>query len=114
MKTDRDDTFRIAEVIREKLTLNLRQEVPYGLTVQIEKLDYDESGVAIHAVIWVERDSQKGIVVGKGGSLLKKVGRAARLELKADMSRPVHLELWVKVKDNWADSERELLRLGYD
>ena len=114
MKTDRDDTFRIAEVIREKLTLNLRQEVPYGLTVQIEKLDYEESGVAIHAVIWVERDSQKGIVVGKGGSLLKKVGRAARLELKADMSRPVHLELWVKVKDNWADSERELLRLGYD
>jgi GTP-binding protein Era len=114
MKTDRDDTFRIAEVIREKLTLNLRQEVPYGLTVQIEKLDYEESGVAIHAVIWVERDSQKGIVVGKGGSLLKKVGRAARLELKADMSQPVHLELWVKVKDNWADSERELLRLGYD
>lgn len=114
MKTDRNDTFRIAEVIREKLTLNLRQEVPYGLTVQIEKLDYEESGVAIHAVIWVERDSQKGIVVGKGGSLLKKVGRAARLELKADMSRPVHLELWVKVKDNWADSERELLRLGYD
>ena len=74
----------------------------------------DENGVAIHAVIWVEKDSQKGIVVGKGGGLLKKIGRAARLELKDEYGVPVHLEMWVKVKDNWADSERELLRLGYE
>lgn len=114
MVTDRSKDFRAAEVVREKLTLALRQEIPYGLTVQIERFETDENGVAIHAVIWVEKDSQKGIVVGKGGGLLKKIGRAARLELKDEYGVPVHLEMWVKVKDNWADSERELLRLGYE
>ena len=114
MISDRSDTFRTAELIREKLTLQLRQEIPYGLTVQIEHSEQDEHGVAIHAIIWVERDSQKGIVVGKGGAVLKRVGRAARLELKQDFGVPVHLELWVKVKDNWADSEKDLLSLGYD
>jgi GTP-binding protein Era len=114
MLTDRSENFRTAEVVREKLTLALRQEIPYGLTVQIEKFERDEHGVAIHAVIWVEKDSQKGIVVGKGGGLLKKIGRAARLELKEQMGVPVHLALWVKVKDNWADSEKDLLQLGYE
>ena len=114
MVTDRSEDFRAAEVIREKLTLALRQEVPYGLTVQVERFDRNENGVAIDAVIWVERDSQKGIVVGKSGRLLKAVGRDARLELKEQFGRPVHLELWVKVKDNWADSEKDLLRLGYE
>lgn len=112
--TDRSELFRIAELIREKLTRYLRQEVPYGLTVQIERFERDEHGVAINAIIWVERDSQKGIVVGKGGSVLKRVGRAARLEMKAEMGMPVHLEMWVKVKDNWADNEKDLLSLGYD
>lgn len=114
MLTDRSESFQIAELIREKLTLLLRQEVPYGLTVEIERLEKEPGGVAINAIIWVERDSQKGIVVGKGGNVLKKVGRSARLELKERLGMPVHLELWVKVKDNWADSERELLRLGYE
>jgi GTP-binding protein Era len=114
MITDRSESFQFAELIREKLTLLLRQEVPYGLTVQIEKIDKDANGVTINAIIWVERDSQKGIVVGKGGNILKKVGRQARLEIKERLGVPVHLELWVKVKDNWADSEKELLRLGYE
>ena len=114
MITDRSVSFQAAEVIREKLTLALRQEVPYGLTVQIEKFQQDDAGVGIDAVIFIEKDSQKGIVVGKGGALLKKVGRAARLELKALYGVPVHLEMWVKVKDNWSDSEKELLRLGYE
>lgn len=114
MLTDRNEEFRAAEIIREKLIMALRQEVPYGLTVEIERLQKGESGIEIHAVIWVERDSQKGIVVGKGGSLLKRIGRIARLELKAEYGQPVHLELWVKVKDNWADSESDLQRLGYD
>ena len=114
MITDRSESFQFAELIREKLTLLLRQEVPYGLTVQIEKIDKDANGVTINAIIWVERDSQKGIVVGKGGNILKKVGRQARLEFKERLGVPVHLELWVKVKDNWADSEKELLRLGYE
>ncbi len=114
MISDRGQEFQAAEIIREKLTLNLRQELPYGLTVQIEQFDRDESGITIHAVIWVERDSQKGIVVGKGGSMLKRVGKAARLELRERLSVPVHLELWVRVKENWADSERDLLGLGFD
>ena len=114
MITDRSENFQAAEVVREKLTLALRQEIPYGLTVQIERYDRDEKGFLINAIIWVERDSQKGIVVGKGGSLLKKVGRAARLDLKEKLGEPVHLELWVKVKDNWADNEGDLMRLGYE
>jgi len=114
MITDRSESFQIAELIREKLTLLLRQEVPYGLTVEIEQIKKEPEGVGINAIIWVERDSQKGIVVGKGGNVLKKVGRSARLELKERLGVPVHLELWVKVKDNWADSEKELLRLGYE
>ena len=114
MKTDRGVEFHAAETIREKLTLSLHQEIPYGLTVQIERFETEEDRTTINAIIWVERDSQKGIVVGKGGSVLKRVGKEARLELKKQLQRPVHLELWVKVKDNWADSEKDLLSLGYE
>lgn len=114
MHTDRGPDFHAAELIREKLTLLLHQELPYGLTVQVERYEDDAAGVTVNAVIWVERDSQKGIVVGKQGNVLKKVGRAARLELADQLGRPVHLELWVKVKDNWADKEKDLLSLGFD
>jgi len=114
MHTDRSQEFHASEIIREKLTLLLHQELPYGLTVQIERYLEEEGGITINAVIWVERDSQKGIVVGKNGSVLKKVGRAARLELKEQLQRNVHLELWVKVKTNWADNEQDLLNLGYE
>lgn len=114
MQSDRGDSFRAAELIREKLTLALRQELPYGLTVQMERFAAEPAGLTLHAVVWVERDSQKGIVVGKGGSLLKKIGRQARLELKREFGQPVHLELWVKVRDNWADSNKDLEQFGYD
>ena len=114
MQTDRSTEFQAAEVIREKLTLSLHQELPYGLTVQIENFESGEERVAIDAIIWVERESQKGIVVGKGGNVLKRVGKAARIELKQQYGCPVHLELWVKVKDNWADNEKELLRFGFE
>ncbi len=114
MVTDRSVEFHTSEVIREKLTLLLHQELPYGLTVQIERYVIEEGGIAINAVIWVERDSQKGMVVGKKGSVLKKVGRAARLELAEQLQKAVHLELWVKVKSNWADSEKDLMSLGYE
>ena len=114
MHTDRSQEFHAAEVIREKLTLMLHQELPYGLTVQVERYLDEEGGITINAIIWVERDSQKGIVVGKQGSVLKKVGRSARLELKEQLGRNVHLELWVKVKSNWADNEKDLMSLGYD
>lgn len=114
MKSDRSEEFHAAEIIREKLTLLLHQELPYGLTVQIERYVREESGIAINAIVWVERDSQKGIVVGKNGSVLKKVGRAARLEISEQAQQAVHLELWVKVKSNWADSEKDLMSLGFE
>jgi len=112
--TDRSVEFHTSEIIREKLTLLLHQELPYGLTVQIERYVIEDSGIAINAIIWVERDSQKGMVVGKNGRLLKKVGRAARLELAEQLQQAVHLELWVKVKSNWADNEQHLANFGYE
>ncbi len=114
MQTDRSAEFQAAEVIREKLTLMLHQEIPYGLTVQIERYELDDDRLTINAVIWVDRDSQKGIVVGKGGKVLKTVGQSARLEISEQLGCRVHLELWVKVKDNWSDSEQDLMRLGYE
>ncbi len=114
MQTDRSAEFQAAEVIREKLTLLLHQEIPYGLTVQIERYESDDDRLTINAVIWVDRDSQKGIVVGKGGKVLKTVGQSARLELSEQLGCRVHLELWVKVKDNWSNSEQDLMRLGYE
>lgn len=114
MRTDRSAEFHAAEIIREKLTILLHQELPYGLTVQIEGFEKDDDRLTINAIIWVERDSQKGIVIGKDGKVLKKVGQAARRELRTLHGCPVHLELWVKVKDNWSDSDQDLLRLGYE
>jgi GTP-binding protein Era len=114
MQTDRSPEFHAAEVIRERLTIHLRDELPYGLTVQVEQFSRNRDRVTVHAVIWVERDSQKGIVVGKGGQMLKTIGQEARVALAKQLRHPVHLELWVKVKDNWADSEQDLLSLGYE
>jgi GTP-binding protein Era len=114
MLTDKSDMFLAAEMVREKLTILLRDELPYGLTVQIERYEQDEGGVTIHAIIWVERDSQKGIVIGKKGALLKQVGRSARIDIAKRLRVPVHLELWVKVKDNWANNEKDLQNLGYE
>jgi GTPase len=115
MITDRDLAFRIAEVIREKLMTLVHKEVPYGLTVEIEHLGKTESGQrVVHALIWIERESQKSIVIGKQGQVLKQAGSAARLELAEMLGERVHLELWVKVREHWADNERELQRLGFD
>ena len=114
MLTDRSPEFHAAEVIRERLTVHLREELPYGLTVQVEQYSKERDRLTIHAVIWVERDSQKGIVVGKGGQMLRTIGQEARLALAKQLHQHVHLELWVKVKDNWADSEQDLMKLGYE
>jgi GTP-binding protein Era len=113
--TDRSERFLAAEVIREKLTWLLQEELPYGITVEIERWsETGEDRVEIHAVIWVEREGQRRIVIGEGGQLLKRVGRAARLELNRLLERRVHLELWVKVREHWADSESALRQFGYD
>jgi GTP-binding protein Era len=112
--TDRSDQFLAAEIVREKLTWRLRQELPYGLTVGIERFEEEDGRLMINAVIWVERSGQKAIVIGQGGEQLKEVGRAARLEMNELLKRPVHLELWVKVKENWSDNENALRQLGYE
>jgi GTP-binding protein Era len=112
--TDRDEPFHAAEIVREKLTLKLREELPYGINVQIERFAEEEGRIVIHAVIWVERAGQKAIVIGQGGERLKEIGRLARIELNDLWQRSVHLELWVKVKENWADSEMALRQFGYD
>jgi GTPase len=115
MSTDRDIKFRIAELIREKLMEALRQELPYGLTVEVEHLGRTEDDrPLVHALIWLERESHKAIVIGKEGRLLKEVGREARLDLNELLGGRVHLEMWVKVREHWSDSERELRRLGFD
>ena len=115
MVTDRDLAFRIGEIIREKLMTLVHKEVPYGLTVEVEHLGRNEEGQRlVHALIWLERDSQKSIVIGKAGSVLKQAGTLARQELRELIGERVHLELWVKVREHWADSERELQRLGFE
>ncbi|HEY5624765.1 MAG TPA: GTPase Era [Gammaproteobacteria bacterium] len=114
MITDRSQRFRIAEIIREKLLTAVHQEVPYGLTVVVEHIGRSDDQIVVHALIWLERESHKPIVIGKGGRVLKATGRAARLELRKLLGDRVHLELWVKVREKWADSERELKRLGFD
>jgi GTPase len=115
--TDVSDRFMAAEIVREKLTRRLQEEVPYGLVVEIEGMGEaeDEPGkLVIQAVIWVERTGQKAIVIGKGGELLKEVGRAARLELRHHFGKPVHLELWVKVREGWTDDESALRSFGFE
>jgi GTP-binding protein Era len=115
--TDSPDHFMAAELIREKLMLRLQEELPYGLVVEIEGMgdSEDEPGkLVVQAVIWVERAGQKAIVIGKGGDLLKTVGRQARLDLNEYFGKPVHLELWVKVKEGWSDDENAMRKFGYD
>lgn len=111
--TDRSVRFLAAEIIREKLTRALHQELPYNLTVEIEQYKHGEEQTLIHAVIWVERSNQKGIVIGNKGERLKEIGKQSRLDIAKLIDRRVHLELWVKVKEGWSDDERSLQSLGY-
>jgi GTPase len=113
-RTDRDSRFRIAETIREKLTLELQQELPYGIAVEIERAVEEDGQLIVDASIWVDRAGQKPIVIGARGERLKRVGRAARLELNRALGRRLHLALWVKVREGWADSARALQQLGLD
>ena len=112
--TDRGLSFRIAEMIREKLTLELNQEVPYGIAVEVERSLEQDGQLAVDAAIWVDREGHKPIVIGAGGERLKRVGRAARLALNGLLGRRVHLNLWVKVRENWADNARALKELGLE
>lgn len=112
--TDRDRSFRITETIREKLTMELVEEVPYGIAVAIEQLVEEEGRLVVSAVIWVDREGQKPIVIGAGGERLKRIGRAARMELNRELDQRIHLELWVKVREDWADNAHALKSLGLE
>lgn len=111
--TDRPMRFMAAELIREKLIRSLGQEVPHAISVEIEHYGEEPDLTRVHAVIWVERDGQKAIVIGKGGEVLKKIGQRTREELEKILGQKVYLKLWVKVKKAWSDSEQALRSLGY-
>ena len=111
--TDRNLQFLITETIREKLMMTLQQELPYSVTVAIEAFSEDEKRFHIHAVIWVARENHKAMVIGRGGSLLKKVGTSARQDLLKRLDKAVDLRLWVKVRDGWNENEIAVRDLGH-
>ncbi|KGY13760.1 GTPase Era [Vibrio tubiashii] len=113
--TDRSQRFMASEIVREKLMRFTGEELPYSVTVEVERFDYnpDTDGFHINALILVERHGQKKMVIGKGGEKIKTIGREARLDMEELFGRKVYLETWVKVKSGWADDERALRSLGY-
>jgi GTP-binding protein Era len=113
--TDATERFLVAEIVREKVFLQTGQEIPYSTAVTIEsfKEDTQKKLVTIHATIVIERPSQKGMVIGKGGSKLKSIGTAARIDIEKLIGEKVLLKLWVKVKKKWSEDERFLKELGF-
>ncbi len=111
--TDKPARFFVTEIIREKILLNYDKEVPYSAEVIVEKFEEKENSIHIMAVIYVERESQKGILIGRGGSMLKKVGTEARKDIEKFFGKSVYLELFVKVEPNWRNRENKLRSFGY-
>jgi GTPase len=112
--TDRPERFLCAEIVREKLTRRLGDELPYSLTVEVERYEELPNVTKIYIVIWVERASQKSIVIGTEGEMLKKIGTDARFDIEKLIGQKVFIKLWVKVKKGWSDNERALLSLGFN
>lgn len=111
--TDKPARFFVTEIIREKILLNYDKEVPYSAEVVVEKFEEKEKSIHIMAVIYVERDSQKGILIGHGGARLKKVGTEARKDIEKFFDKSVYLELFVKVEPDWRNRENKLRSFGY-
>ena len=111
--TDKPARFFVTEIIREKLLLNYDKEIPYSTEVLVEKFEEKETAIHIMAVIYVERDSQKGIIIGKGGEKIKKVGIESRLDIEKFFGKKVHLEIFVKVEKDWRNRENKLRQFGY-
>ncbi|HKK16885.1 MAG TPA: GTPase Era, partial [Gammaproteobacteria bacterium] len=112
--TDRSERYISAEFIREKLTRNLGDEIPYNLSVTIEKFTETGKLLKIYATIWVASDSQKKIVIGKSGAVLKKTGEQSRKELEKILGKKVFLQTWVKTRKKWTDNPRALQQFGYE
>jgi len=112
--TDRSERFLAAEIIREKLTERLHQELPYSLTVEIEQFKREPGLLRISAIIWLERESQKQIVIGKGGIVLKQTGSKARRDMEEMFGEKVFLQTFVKVSKDWSRSENMLEKFGFD
>ncbi len=113
MVTDQPERFMVAEMVREKVFRLTRQEIPYSTAVVVEEFDEGPKLIAIRAVINVERDSQKGIIIGSRGAMLKKIGTLARREIERFLGTKVYLELFVRVKKDWTTNERSLREFGY-
>jgi GTP-binding protein Era len=115
MVTDQPLGFRLAEMVREKLFDLTQEEIPYSTAVVVEDITVREDGLMeVSATVFVEKESQKGIVIGKKGNMLQKVGTAARQEMETRLERKVYLDLWVKVKKGWTDREGLLRQMGYE
>jgi GTP-binding protein Era len=112
--SDRPERFFVAEIIREKLFLLLQEELPYATEVEVLKFEEGEHLSRIYADIHVERQSQKGMVIGKGGTMLRLIGQAARKEIEAFLGQQVYLELYVRVSENWKDNAARLRNFGYE
>ncbi len=112
--TDKDERFQVAELIREKLIQLTEQEIPYSTTVIVESMKLEGNLLNISAIIWVEREGQKPIVIGKEGALLKKIGTLARKDIEKLFNKKVFLRLWVKVKSDWTNNDRLLQGLGFE
>lgn len=112
--TDKPARFFVTEIIREKILLHYDKEIPYSVEVEVEQFHEEEQLIRIHAVIYVERDSQKGIIIGHGGKSLKKVGMEARKDIEAFFDKKVFLELFVKVEKDWRSKETKLRSFGYE
>ena len=111
--TDRSESFLAAEIVREKVIRRLGQELPHRLTVEVERFVDEKRRTLVNVLIWVERKQHKAIVIGRNGGRLKEAGTEARLEIARMLGRPVHLEIWVKVREGWSDDERALRGLGF-
>jgi GTPase len=111
--TDKPERFFVSEIIREKILMNYKQEIPYSCEVRVETFKEETHIIRIAATIYVDRASQKPIVIGKGGAKLKTVGTQARIDMEAFFGKKVFLELFVKVSEGWRDDERQLDRFGY-
>ena len=111
--TDKSERFFVTEIIREKILLNYDKEIPYSVEVEVEEFKEEENLIRINSVIYVERDSQKGIIIGKGGKSIKKVGSEARKDIEAFFEKKVFLELFVKIEKDWRNKEIKLKSFGY-